>query len=166
MSLAGYSLTGWSPPEPVSASPAEKNHSDRSAMPPKTHPSSRHGSREKGAIGGQQIGYQFARHLQRGSIGMALLRGLVMNFAQLLVIHHADFRGLDQHRLQMAIALFGERPALLLARRFAQRAGQPAVAHGPFDGGETRWIAHLQRPAQRRHRPPAIDFAQRAHPRL
>ena len=25
MSLAGYSLTGWSPPEPVSASPAEKN---------------------------------------------------------------------------------------------------------------------------------------------
>jgi hypothetical protein len=31
MSLAGYSLTGWSPPEPVSASPAERK-SDQASL--------------------------------------------------------------------------------------------------------------------------------------
>ena len=38
----------------------------------------------KGAVGGQQIGHQFARHLQGGAIGVSLLLGLVMDLAQLL----------------------------------------------------------------------------------
>src|SRR5580700_2631794 len=96
MSLAGYSLAGWSPPEPASASPAEKLHLDRSAMPSKTHASSGRRGGEKGAIGGQQIRHQLARHLKRGSIGVSLLGGPVMQLAQLGMIHHANFRGLDQ----------------------------------------------------------------------
>ncbi len=74
-------------------------------MPQKTRASSWHGGGEKGAIGGQQVRHQLTRHRQRGSI--LVVSRLVVNLVQLVVIHHADFRGLDQHRLQVSIALFG-----------------------------------------------------------
>jgi hypothetical protein len=46
---------------------------------------------------------------------MAFLRGLVMIFAQLLVIHRADFGSFDQHRLQVSIALLGQLPSVTIS---------------------------------------------------
>ena len=80
-------------------------------MPEKTLSSSRGLSSlagQEGAIRGQQVRHQLARHRQRRSIVMAsLVFGLAMNFAQLLIHQGSNLGCFDQHTLQMPITLLG-----------------------------------------------------------
>jgi hypothetical protein len=47
---------------------------------------------------------------------------------QLRVITRRQFGGLDQDRLQMPVALLGDRPPLFFVGRTVLRAGQPVLA--------------------------------------
>lgn len=102
MSLAGYSLAGWSPPEPASDLPArkaEKSHLDRSACLKKTQASSDHAlpvPGQESTVDGQQIGHQFAGHRHRGPVGVSALgRGLGMNLLEPLIEHRGYFCRFD-----------------------------------------------------------------------
>src|ERR1035438_6324126 len=55
-----------------------------------------------------------------------------------------QFRRLDQHGLQMRVALLRDRSPLLLVGRRDQRRGQPAVAHGMRHRREPLRVAYLQ----------------------
>jgi hypothetical protein len=71
----------------------------------------------------QQISYELAGHLQGRAIGMPTLQCVGMQRRQLRVPAGSQFRGLDQHRLQPRVALFGNRPPFLLASRRAEGCG-------------------------------------------
>jgi hypothetical protein len=77
-------------------------------------------------IGSHQERHHLASHGQRGAIAMAALEFALPHFGQQRIPARSQVRGLNQHGLQMRVALFGDRPARLLARGFAQRARQSA----------------------------------------
>jgi hypothetical protein len=68
----------------------------------------------------QQVSHKLSRHLQGRAIGMPAMQCLGMQRCQLRVPARRQFGGLDQHRLQPSIALFGNRTTLLFAGRRAE----------------------------------------------
>ena len=93
---------------------------------------------EEGTICRHQISHQFARHRPRRPVAMAApFNDFSMHWFQLLVVHRRQFGGFDERALRMRVTLFGKRPAFLLARRFAQGAGQAAITQGVFDRRKT-----------------------------
>lgn len=69
-------------------------------------------------VDGQQIGDEFARHGQGGAVAMSALQRAGLQRGQLRIPSRGQLGGLDQRGLQPVIALFGDRPALLLAEDF------------------------------------------------
>jgi hypothetical protein len=68
----------------------------------------------------QQVSHKLSHHLQGRAIGMPAMQCLGMQRCQLRVPARRQFGGLDQHRLQPSIALFGNRTTLLFAGRRAE----------------------------------------------
>jgi hypothetical protein len=68
-------------------------------------------------VHGQQVSHQSARHLQGRAVGVAERQLMGMNCCQLRIPSRRQLRGLDQYCLKPAIALLGERAALLFASR-------------------------------------------------
>ena len=65
----------------------------------------------------QQVSHKLSRHLQGRAIAVAALQLVGMQCCQLRVPAGRQFGGLDQHRLQPGIALFGNRTTLLFSGR-------------------------------------------------
>src|SRR6516162_4389702 len=84
--------------------------------------------------------------------------------AQLRVMARRQFGGLDQHHLQMFIALFGDRPPLFFAGRTALRTGQPAIAGRLPNGREPLHLSYFQRPGQGQDLTYAGNRLQSHHP--
>src|ERR1019366_3945985 len=65
---------------------------------------------------------------------------------------------------QVRVALFGNRPAVLFARRTVQRRSQPAVTDRLRDRAKALRLGHLQRPRQRRDLAHSPNALQPLHP--
>ncbi len=80
------------------------------------------------AIHGHQVGHQLPCHCQRRAIGVASLLLLVVERRQRRAVARRHLGGFDQCRLQMLVALLGDRRALRVVRGTLLIAAQPAVA--------------------------------------
>ena len=117
------------------------------------------------AIDGQKVRCQLAGDGD-GSLVVVALRGfaLVEN-GQLRVESRSQMRGLQQHRLQVPIALLGDGHTSGTVGRSLLSAAQTAVADGLLDGVEPLNLADFEHPGQRRDVADGGDRHQSLDPR-
>ncbi len=100
------------------------------------------------AVHGHQVGHELPCHSQRGPIGISLLLlSGHRSCASAGLFRGASFAASIRMRLQMLVALLGERRALHDVRRTLLGATQPAIADGLLDRGKA--LSHRLLPAPR-----------------
>ena len=100
------------------------------------------------SIDGEQISHHFPSNGQRRSIGVPFLFLSFIEQRKIVILSGRQLRCLDQHKLDILVALFGNRCANRLLGRASFVTAEPAITDRLSDRSEARNLAHLQSPGQ------------------